>query len=161
MKKIFLALVIISGFITIQGQEESSTARQNDIMISPIELIAGSALNISYERLLNKDSGVGINALLLLDNGDSGSGIQSQIAPYYRMYFGKNMVADFLLKVLCRLQAPMIQFISLMLDLDIIQVLTNMRKTQQLVQELVLVGNGLQDEILFLKQVLVSLDVLE
>ena len=64
-------------------------------MISPIELIAGPALNISYERLLNKDSGIGINVVVLLDNGDNDGGLQSQISPYYRMYFGKKYASGF------------------------------------------------------------------
>ncbi|MEC5158446.1 DUF3575 domain-containing protein [Chryseobacterium sp. MP_3.2] len=94
MKKLLLIASLVFA-VTVQAQEETSAQRQNDIMISPIELIAGSTLNVSYERLLNKDSGIGINAILLLDNGDSGGGLQSQISPYYRMYFGKKYAAGF------------------------------------------------------------------
>ena len=93
MKKLlFIASLVF--VVSAQAQEESSD-RQNDIMISPIELIAGPALNVSYERLLNKDSGIGINAIVLLDNGDSDGGLQSQISPYYRMYFGKKYASGF------------------------------------------------------------------
>ena len=93
MKKLLLIASLVFAF-SAQAQEESSD-RQNDIMISPIELIAGPALNVSYERLLNKDSGIGINAIVLLDNGDSDGGLQSQISPYYRMYFGKKYASGF------------------------------------------------------------------
>lgn len=94
MKKLLLIASLIFA-ATVQAQEETSAERQNDIMISPIELIAGPALNVSYERLLNKDSGIGINVIALLDNGDSDGGLQSQISPYYRMYFGKKYAAGF------------------------------------------------------------------
>ena len=95
MKKLFLVSAFITGFVSIQAQEETSVERQNDIMISPIELIASAALNVSYERLLNKDSGVGINVILLLDKGNSNDSIESQISPYYRMYFGKKYASGF------------------------------------------------------------------
>jgi len=94
MKKLLWAAAFVAGFINIHAQETSGE-RQNDVMVSPIELIAGSALNVSYERLLNKDSGLGINVILLLENGDSGDGIQTQISPYYRMYFGKKYASGF------------------------------------------------------------------
>lgn len=94
MKKLLLIASLVFA-VTLQAQEETSAERQNDIMISPIELIASPALNISYERLLNKDSGIGINVVVLLDNGDNDGGLQSQISPYYRMYFGKKYGAGF------------------------------------------------------------------
>ncbi len=93
MKKLLFSAVFMATFFNVQAQETESSA-QNDIMISPIELIAGPALNISYERLLNKDSGIGINAVWLLDDADDG-GLSSQISPYYRMYFGKKYASGF------------------------------------------------------------------
>ena len=93
MKKLlFIASLVFA--VSAQAQEEFSD-RHNDVMISPIELIAGPALNVSYERLLNKDSGIGINVAVLLDNNEDGDGLQSQISPYYRMYFGKKYAAGF------------------------------------------------------------------
>lgn len=94
MKKLILFVVFAAGFLTVNAQEVD-TEKQNDIMISPIELIAGPALNISYERLLSNDSGIGINAIMLFNNNDEDSGITSQISPYYRMYFGKKYASGF------------------------------------------------------------------
>ncbi len=96
MKKLLLTASLIIA-VSFQAQETSETSaeRQNDIMISPIELIAGPALNVSYERLLNRNSGIGINAVVLLDKETADSGITSQIAPYYRMYFGKKYASGF------------------------------------------------------------------
>ncbi|MDN3608148.1 DUF3575 domain-containing protein [Kaistella yonginensis] len=93
MKKLLLITSLV--FAMNAQAQETTTERQNDIMISPIELIASPALNISYERLLNKDSGIGINVVVLLDNTNEGDGLQSQISPYYRMYFGKKYSAGF------------------------------------------------------------------
>lgn len=96
MKKVFLSLSIISTlFLSAQESENSNSTRQNDIMLSPIELIAGPALNISYERLLNKDSGIGINGVFLFSDNEDNSNLKSQISPYYRMYFGKKYAAGF------------------------------------------------------------------
>lgn len=95
MKKILLALGILAT-TTIYAQEKkdsTNSQRQNDIMLSPIELIAVPALNISYERLINKDNAIGVNFLSYLKN-DSGYSI-SQISPYYRMYFGEKFGSGF------------------------------------------------------------------
>ncbi len=96
MKKLLLTVAFSCSIINLQAQEAAAeSVRQNDVMISPIELIAGPALNISYERLVNKDSGIGINVVVLLDNNNDGDGLQSQISPYYRMYFGKKYASGF------------------------------------------------------------------
>ena len=92
MKKFLLLFVFAAGILNFQAQENND--RNNDAMLSPIELIAGPALNISYERLLNKNSGVGINLLSYLGKKDSESKF-TQFAPYYRRYFGKKYAAGF------------------------------------------------------------------
>lgn len=95
-KLLFFALVTL-GITNIQAQETQTSERQNDIMLSPIELIASPLLNVSYERLLSENSGVGINGMFYFgdhqnDNYDSGF---TQISPYYRMYFGKKYASGF------------------------------------------------------------------
>lgn len=92
MKKL-LSLSALLGVMAVSAQENSGSDLMNDVMISPIELIAGPALNVSYERLLNKDSGIGINGVFILNSDDEG--LRSQISPYYRMYFGKKYAAGF------------------------------------------------------------------
>lgn len=93
MKKILLVSALVAGLSTLNAQETASAERQNDIMISPIELIAGPVLNVSYERLLNENSGIGINGLFDLQNDEDYS--FNQISPYYRMYFGKKYASGF------------------------------------------------------------------
>ncbi|WP_018674662.1 hypothetical protein [Riemerella columbina] len=96
MKKILLLTLLMSFTLSINAQETSDTSevssqRMNDIMISPFPTIAGTHVNVSYERLLNAESGIGLDAFVSIENG----GGSSQFSPYYRMYFGKKYAAGF------------------------------------------------------------------
>ena len=100
MKKNFTLFAwIILGITGMYAQTENPTStseRKNDVMISPIELIASPLLNISYERLISENSGVGVNGMFYFrDNKDVYDSRFSQISPYYRMYFGKKYAAGF------------------------------------------------------------------
>lgn len=94
MKKLFLLVLLSFGFAGMIAQTSEPVPAQgmNDIMIDPIFLIAAPAANITYERLLNKDAGLGINAIFGL-----GRDMEDfwQVSPYYRMYFGKKYAAGF------------------------------------------------------------------
>ncbi len=96
MKKILLCAGILVSALQINAQEAESkltSERQNDIMISPIELIAAPVLNLSYERLLGENSGLGVNGMFYLGNDDDAK--FSQFSAYYRMYFGKKYASGF------------------------------------------------------------------
>ena len=95
MNKNLLFAALICVFTNVTAQETETSERKNDIMLSPIELIASPALNVSYERLLDEKSGVGINGIFLLDKKDSDNNGFSQVSPYYRMYFGKKYASGF------------------------------------------------------------------
>ncbi len=94
MKKILLFVLMCAGIHSVQAQETESIA-QNDLMIGPFELIIGPALNVSYERLINSDAGIGLNGLFVLEDGD---GLRSQVSPFYRMYFGKKYASGFFIE---------------------------------------------------------------
>lgn len=97
MKKITLSLAFAflgTSMLLAQETTENTATRQNDIMISPIELIAIPAVNVSYERLLNEDNGIGINGIFYVGNDDEEVRF-SQISPYYRAYFGKKYASGF------------------------------------------------------------------
>ena len=96
MKRLlFAATFIISLFMNAQTTEEAATSeRKNDIMLDPILLIAIPVINFNYERLLNENSGVGVNALIYLGDSDD-EDLFSQFSPYYRMYFGKKYASGF------------------------------------------------------------------
>jgi len=93
-----LALLLL-GATGINAQSSDSgnnSERKNDVMISPIELIVSPLLNISYERLISENSGIGINGMFYFGNNDNHDNTNfSQISPYYRMYFGKKYAGGF------------------------------------------------------------------
>lgn len=98
-KTISLIALILLGATGINAQSsnsENNSERKNEIMLSPIELIAYPLLNISYERLISENSGVGINGMFYFGNdNDSDETGFTQISPYYRMYFGKKYASGF------------------------------------------------------------------
>lgn len=98
-KNLTLFALTIMGITGIYAQTENPTAtseRKNDVIISPIELIASPLLNISYERLISENMGVGVNGMFYFrDNKDYYDSGFSQISPFYRMYFGKKYASGF------------------------------------------------------------------
>lgn len=95
MKKLLLSAAFIVGIFQLQAQETTGETRQNEISISPIELISIPLLNVSYERLLSESSGVGINGIFYLGNDNDDDYSMTQISPYYRMYFGRKYASGF------------------------------------------------------------------
>jgi hypothetical protein len=94
MKKIILGLFLILGMSAIHAQE-AATQRKNDIIADPFLLIAIPMINVSYERLLSENKGVGINAMITLDGGDDQF---TQFSGFYRMYLGKKYASGFFLE---------------------------------------------------------------
>lgn len=82
--------------LSIFYQAQNTYDRKNDFTVGPFELIAVPAFNVSYERLLNAENGIGVNVLFggnqINDNGIF------QISPFYRMYFGKKYASGFFLE---------------------------------------------------------------
>jgi hypothetical protein len=97
MKRIFTILAVFTTLFSLNAQDlnnnqESETHRKNDIVIDPILLIAVPMINVSYERLLSKDMGVGVNAMITLsDEVDD----FKQFSPYFRYYMGKKFAQGF------------------------------------------------------------------
>lgn len=96
MKKFLFVMALFAAALNLQAQETADgSVRQNDILVSPIELIAIPMLNISYERLLNENSGIGINGMFYFGNDADDDYRLNQISPYYRMYFGRKYASGF------------------------------------------------------------------
>jgi len=95
-KKLLIAAVSVVAFFNLNAQtsEGNVSESKNEVMIDPIMLVAGPVINLDYERLLNENSGIGLNALIYLGNDKDDEGF-SQFSPYYRMYFGKKYAAGF------------------------------------------------------------------
>lgn len=91
MKKFFTVLAVFITVFSLHAQElnsnqENGSERKNDILLDPFLLIAVPMINVSYERLINKDMGIGVNAMITLsDEVDD----FKQFSPYFRYYLGK------------------------------------------------------------------------
>lgn len=79
MKKALLLAFLLCSFITY-----SQVERKNEIKANLPYFIAGIP-EISYERILDQNSGVGISLAVQIDESWE---VPFIITPYYRMYFG-------------------------------------------------------------------------
>ncbi len=91
MKQFLLGITLVLGIVSINAQE-TEKQRKNDILADPFLLIAVPLANVSYERLIAKDMGIGINAMITLsDEVDD----FKQFSPYFRYYMGKKYASGF------------------------------------------------------------------
>jgi len=98
MKRFLLSMLLITSFISAFAQNSSQDIvnfRKSDIVIDPFWLIAGLAVNASYERILSEDSGIGANAIFGFNNDLDDF---TQISPYYRAYFGSKYASGFFIE---------------------------------------------------------------
>jgi len=100
MKKLFTILTVFITLFSLHAQEmnsnqENSQERKNDILADPVLLIAIPLVNVSYERLVSKDMGIGINAMITLNDEVDDF---KQFSPYFRFYMGKNYASGFFLE---------------------------------------------------------------
>ncbi len=94
----FLFIFMLSGLF-LKAQTDSTKIsqgglRSNDVMINPIALVLGVG-NLSYERILTDNSGIGISSTFLIDNYVVETTGFFQLTPYYRFYFGKKRAGGF------------------------------------------------------------------
>ncbi|NER14478.1 DUF3575 domain-containing protein [Leptobacterium flavescens] len=90
MKKIAF-LVFMATSVVLHAQD-AETFKKNELKINALTTVTIGA-EVSYERLLNASSAVGLSGFLQYDNGDFN--INYSITPYYRIYFGKKPAAGF------------------------------------------------------------------
>ncbi len=96
MKPIILLSILVLSVFSVRAQDNETTindSKKNEIKINGLYLVLG-AVEVTYERLINEESGVGISVFLPLDN-DIKDDIDYYISPYYRMYFGKKYASGF------------------------------------------------------------------
>lgn len=92
MKKIILVLTVLIS-CTSFAQKTQENDKSNEVKFNGLYLVLG-AVEVTYERLLNEESGIGISVFLPVDD-DINDDINYYISPYYRMYFGKKYAAGF------------------------------------------------------------------
>lgn len=91
MKKLFVLLCLTSSLLGFSQEKEEPNFKENELKINAAFLVAG-VLEITYERLLTEDSGVGIS--FLYGKREDVNSFYS-VTPYYRAYFGKKPAAGF------------------------------------------------------------------
>jgi len=91
-KKIVMALlsaVATLGYAQDQDQSKPIENRKHELRIDALEALIFPALDISYEYVISKYSGVGITGWVSLDGGDDDIENYQKFAitPYFRQYF--------------------------------------------------------------------------
>ncbi|GMN06800.1 hypothetical protein MTsPCn5_21890 [Croceitalea sp. MTPC5] len=102
MKKIVLLILLVIPGITIlaQSSDQSTTLdeKKDEIRIDAIGLIAFKYIDLTYENLLNEESGLGINLQFTLD-GDQSENVNRirrfSLTPFYRQYFSRKYAKGF------------------------------------------------------------------
>jgi hypothetical protein len=91
MKKLFVLICLTSSLLGFSQEKETTDFKRNELKGNALFLVAG-ALEVSYEKLLNEESGVGVSLFLAItDDFDT----NFALTPYYRFYFGKKPAAGF------------------------------------------------------------------
>jgi len=91
MKKILVLLCLSVFAFSYSQNNEQVDFPKNEIKGNALFLVAG-ALEVTYERILNEESGVGISLFVSYDNDID---TNFSLSPYYRFYFGKKPAAGF------------------------------------------------------------------
>jgi hypothetical protein len=108
MKKSVLITVVtvacfsLSSFSqeTNEASNQNITLKKNEIKLNAISLIAFKWFDVSYERLLNEESSVGIGVLTRIGSEDDESDIYRtfSLTPYYRHFFSKKYAEGFFIE---------------------------------------------------------------
>jgi len=91
MKNLFLALCLTTFAIGYSQEEKQVDLKKNEIKGNALFLVLG-AVEVTYERLLNEDAGLGVS-LFFVNEDDFDTSFS--LTPYYRAYFGKKPAAGF------------------------------------------------------------------
>lgn len=99
MKKLSFVLLICSVF-GVFAQEKTHTEntptdallRKNEVRLNATSLLF-YGVDVSYERILNEDIGVGVSSLFA--RYEKNGGLNYHFSPYARYYFGKKPAAGF------------------------------------------------------------------
>ena len=90
--KILLLLLLIMSSYGYSQEKDTVSFKRNELKINALLLIAG-AFEVTYEHLLNEESGVGVSLFASYDKEDFDT--KFSLTPYYRFYFGKKPAAGF------------------------------------------------------------------
>lgn len=97
MKTNFLVLIILFVFCSVNAQNETDAntyQKNNEIKLNVVSPFTG-ALEGTYERILNKNSSLGISAFTVFNNDKSNEDLNYSLTTFYRRYFGKKYASGF------------------------------------------------------------------
>lgn len=97
MKRTFLLVIILLAFNSVNAQNNETNGdpyeKKNEIKLNLISPLSG-AVEVGFERYLNKNSSLGISAFKVYDDTKE-KDMNYYISPYYRYYFGKKYASGF------------------------------------------------------------------
>ena len=96
MKKVFLVSFLFLSVLAAKAQETEpikDVQKKSEVKINGLYLVVG-AVEVTYEHLLNEESGVGVSIFIPIDD-EVNDDINYYISPYYRFYFGNKYAAGF------------------------------------------------------------------
>ena len=91
MKKLLVLICLFLATFGYSQEEKQVDLKKNEIKGNALFLVAG-ALEVTYERLINEESGIGVSLFVPYDNNID---TNFSLSPYYRFYFGKKPAAGF------------------------------------------------------------------
>jgi hypothetical protein len=91
MKKLVLLLFLVSFTFGYSQEKEQVDFKKNEIKGNALFLVLG-AVEVTYEHLLNEESGIGVSLFVPYDNSIN---TNFSLSPFYRFYFGKKPAAGF------------------------------------------------------------------
>jgi hypothetical protein len=91
MRKLVLLFVLVSAWSGYSQENQTTSLKKNELKINAVMLLAG-AFEVTYERLLDNESGVGMSLFASFDNDID---VKFSATPYYRFYFGDKPAAGF------------------------------------------------------------------
>ncbi|HKO77831.1 MAG TPA: DUF3575 domain-containing protein [Flavobacterium sp.] len=89
--KILLLLLLIMSSYSYSQEKDTVPFKRNELKINALLLIAG-AFEVTYEHVLNEESGVGVAVFASFDKDID---TKFSLTPYYRFYFGKKPASGF------------------------------------------------------------------
>jgi hypothetical protein len=92
MKKILVLLALGFSISGVAQETEAVSFKKNELKGNALFLVLG-AVEVTYERILTNDSGLGISLFFVSNEDDFDTTFS--LSPYYRAYFGKKPAAGF------------------------------------------------------------------
>jgi len=95
IKKNYLLIAMLFSIFVVNAQNETIENEKRNELKTNVLLPLTGAFEITYERILNEKSSLGVSAFTVFNNEKSHDDLNYSISPYYRTYFGKKFASGF------------------------------------------------------------------